>query len=153
MHAVLTITNDHLRLEHEQVTYEPIPTDAALGALLFALPPADVRFTGASAAARPALQLALVTARQFAAMLARHAGRPDRATPRLPAHVTVDQAREWVRAAGEAVPPAEHERFCARVARALGDDPWGDGSPAVVVRHQQFGLFAASVDEAGSDGR
>jgi ABC-type transporter Mla subunit MlaD len=141
MHAVLTITDDHLRLEHEAVTYEPIASDAALGALLFALPPAEVRFTGATAAARPALQLSLATARQFAALLARHAARPDRALPRLPAGVSIAQAREWARAAGDAVPPAEHERFCARVAQALGDDPWGDGSPAVVLRHQQFGLF------------
>ncbi|HEX7688823.1 MAG TPA: hypothetical protein VF453_14010, partial [Burkholderiaceae bacterium] len=87
MTALLQLLDDHkLRLVHEDVAYAPIAGDAALGALLFALrldEAGAVAFEDARVADRPALHLALSTARQFAHALRRHAGRVERGSPAL----------------------------------------------------------------------
>jgi hypothetical protein len=148
MGPVLSLIDDlTLRFVHDEVTYQPIPSDAALGALLFALGVDTVDLSGARLGQKPALRIALATAQQFARILERHAARPDRAQPQFPAKVGIADARGWLAAAAAAVPEAEQERFCWRVARRLGPDPWGDGSPAIELRNQQFGLFEASFDE------
>jgi hypothetical protein len=150
MTALLQLLNDQkLRLVHEDVAYAPIAGDAALGALLFALrldEPGAVGFEGARVAERPELHLALATARQFAHALRRHAGRTERGMPALPGVVSENEARGWLLAAAEAVPAAEQERFCWRVARRLGPAPWADGSAAIELRHQQFGLFGEAFE-------
>jgi hypothetical protein len=153
MRPVLTILPDQtLRLIHEEVAYAPIPGDAALGALLFALNLGEVNLAAARHAEKPALRLALATARQFARILERHAGRAERERPLLPVVVSVDTARGWLLGAAEVVPAAERERFCWRAARRLGENPWGDGSPAIALHNQQFCLFEASFDDPDAAG-
>ena len=151
MTATLTsLRSDAIRLTHEDVHYEPIATDAALGALLFALDllgrdafdVASMRY-----ADRVALGPALDAARQYGLILQRHIDRPDRASPRLPASVKVDDAHAWVHAAAARVPEAERDRFCWRLARRLGADPWGDGRPAIALANQQFGMFEEGFEE------
>jgi len=151
MPATLTsLRADAMRLTHDGVAYEPIADDAALGALLFALDllgrdafdVAAMRY-----ADRVALGPALDAARQYGLILRRHVERPDRAAPRLPAAVEVDEAHAWVHAAAAAVPEAERDRFCWRLARRLGDDPWCDGRPAIALANQQFGMFEEGFAE------
>ena len=67
--------------------------------------------------------------------------------PLLPAAVKVEHAHAWVHAAAVAVPEAERDRFCWRLARRLGDDPWGDGRPAIALANQQFGMFEEGFAE------
>ena len=67
--------------------------------------------------------------------------------PLLPAGVKVDHAHAWVHAAALAVPEAERDRFCWRLARRLGNDPWGDGRPAIALANQQFGMFEEGFEE------
>ncbi len=145
MSAVLTLLRaDTHRLAHDDVAYEPVTTPSTLGALLFALDllvSDAVTFDGARYSDRVAMQPALAAARQFGLILQRHAQRPDRATPRLPAPVQLEAVRAWVHAAAAAVPEKEIERFCWRFARALGADPWCDGRPAIELQNQQFALF------------
>jgi hypothetical protein len=151
MTATLTsLRSDAIRLTHDDVNYEPIGNDAALGALLFAL-----NLLGRDAfdvdamryADRVALGPALDAARQYGLILQRHIDRPDRASPLLPAAVRVDDAHAWVHAAAHAVPEAERDRFCWRLARRLGADPWGDGRPAIALANQQFGMFEEGFEE------
>ena len=151
MTATLTsLRADAIRLTHDDVHYEPIATDAALGALLFALDllgrdafdVAAMRY-----ADRVALGPALDAARQYGLILQRHVDRADRATPLLPAAVKVDDAHAWVHAAAASVPEAERDRFCWRLARRLGADPWGDGRPAIALANQQFGMFEEGFEE------
>jgi hypothetical protein len=52
-----------------------------------------------------------------------------------------------VHAAALAVPEAERDRFCWRLARRLGADPWGDGRPAIALANQQFGMFEEGFEE------
>jgi hypothetical protein len=147
MPPVLTLIDDlTLRFVHDEVTYEPLRADAVLGALLFTLGVDDVDLSGARHAHKTTLRLSLATARQFVRVLERHAARAERGQPLLPAKVGVEDARGWFAAAAAAVPEAEQERFCWRVARRLGPDPWGDGSPAIELRNQQFGLFEAGFE-------
>src|SRR6516225_2040989 len=142
MRAVLTLLPDQtLRLDHDEVAYAPIASDAALGALLFTLRVEAVDLAHARHADRPELRLALATAREFARILERHAGRAERARALLPAAVTEGAARAWFAGAAAAVPAAEQERFCWRVARRLGPEPWSDGHAAIELHNQQFGLF------------
>jgi len=151
MPATLTaLRADTIRLTHDDVHYEPIASDAALGALLFALDllgrdafdVAAMRY-----ADRVALGPALDAGRQYGLILQRHVDRADRAVPRLPAAVKVDDAHAWVHAAAAAVPEAERDRFCWRLARRLGADPWGDGRPAIALANQQFGMFEEGFEE------
>jgi hypothetical protein len=151
MPATLTpLRADAIRVTHDDVDYEPLGSDAALGALLFALgllgrDAVDTR------AMRYADQLALVpaldAARQYGLILQRHVNRVDRAVPRLPASVAVDDVHRWVHAAATAAPEAERDRFCWRLARALGADPWCDGNPAIARANQQFGMFEEGFEE------
>ena len=90
---------------------------------------------------------ALDAARQYGLILQRHVDRPDRGTSLLPASVKVDDAHAWVHAAAAAVPEAERDRFCWRLARRLGADPWGDGRPAIALANQQFGMFEEGFEE------
>jgi len=148
MNALLTRKNaDSLRLACDGVVYEPVPSDAALGGLLFCLQPEDVVFDGAPHDDRTELGQVLATARQFARILQRHAARTDRSRPDLPGAATVEAARAWAASAAGTVPADELERFCWRLARRLGPDPWCDGSPAIQLRHQQFGLFEWNFDD------
>jgi hypothetical protein len=145
---VLTLIDDlTVRFVHDEVTYEPLRGDAVLGALLFTLGVDKVDLANARHAHKTTLRLVFDTARQFAHVLERHAGRADRAQPLLPAKVSVADARGWFAQAAAAVPEAEQERFCWRVARRLGPDPWADGSAAIELRNQQFGLFEADFEE------
>jgi hypothetical protein len=150
MPAFLTsLRADAIRLTHDDIAYEPIAGDAALGALLFALDllARDAFDVGAMRHAdRMLLAPALDAARQYGLILQRHAGRVDRATPRLPASVKVDDACAWVHAAACAVPQAERDRFCWRLARRLGADPWCDGRPAIALANQQFVMFEEDFD-------
>jgi hypothetical protein len=145
MPATLTsLRADALRLTHDDVAYEPLADDASLGALLFALDLLDRSAFDVAAmryADRVTLGPALDAARQYGLILQRHVERADRAVPRLPASVKVDHAHAWVHAAAAAVPEAERDRFCWRLARRLGTDPWGDGRPAIALANQQFGMF------------
>lgn len=155
--ALFLLRADTLALVADDVRYEPIVGDATLGALLFALDllePAAVPLDGLRHADRVALQPALLAARQFGLILRKHADRSDRAVPTLPGVVRVDDLRGWVHAAAETVPEKDQERFCWRLARRLGQDPWGDGRPAIELKNQQFGLFGGDVDvdEATVDG-
>jgi len=145
MPATLTsLRTDAIRLTHDDVAYEPLADDASLGALLFALDLlgrdafdlAAMRY-----ADRVTLGPALEAARQYGLILRRHVARANRGAPLLPAAVKLDQAHAWVHAAAAAVPEAERDRFCWRLARRLGADPWGDGRPAIALANQQFGMF------------
>ena len=151
MPAILTsLRADAIRLTHDDVAYEPIATDAALGALLFALD-----LLGRDAFDVPAMRYAdrvtlgpaLDAARQFGLILQRHVDRADRAATLLPAAVRIDDAHAWVHAAAASVPEAERDRFCWRLARRLGADPWGDGRPAIALANQQFGMFEEGFEE------
>jgi hypothetical protein len=149
MRPVLTLLPDQtLRLDHDGIAYAPLRGDAALGALLFTLRVEAIDLRRARVADRTELHLALATAREFARLLERHAARPARGESRLPAVVTEDDARAWFAGAAAGVPQAELERFCWRVARRLGPEPWSDGRPAIELHHQQFGLFEANFDDA-----
>jgi hypothetical protein len=145
MPATLTpLRGDAIRLTHDNVSYEPIAGDAALGALLFALDLLERDAFDLAAmrhADRVALVPALEAARQYGLILRRHVARVDRGAPRLPASVRVDDACAWVHQAASAVPEAERDRFCWRLARRLGADPWCDGRPAIALANQQFGMF------------
>jgi hypothetical protein len=151
MTATLTsLRSDAIRLTHADVHYEPVATDAALGALLFALDLLGREAFDVAAmryADRVSLGPALDAARQYGLILQRHIDRPDRAGPRLPASVKVDDAHAWVHAAAASVPEAERDRFCWRLARRLGADPWGDGRPAIALANQQFGMFEEGFEE------
>jgi hypothetical protein len=151
MTATLTsLRADAIRLTHDDVHYEPVADDAALGALLFALDllGRDAFDVGAMRYAdRVALGPALDAARQYGLILQRHVDRPDRAGTLLPAAVKVDDAHAWVHAAAASVPEAERDRFCWRLARRLGADPWGDGRPAIALANQQFGMFEEGFEE------
>ena len=151
MTATLTsLRSDAIRLTHDDVHYEPVATDAALGALLFALD-----LLGRDAfdvvamryADRVALGPALDAARQYGLILQRHIDRADRGSPLLPASVKVDDAHAWVHAAAASVPEPERDRFCWRLARRLSADPWGDGRPAIALANQQFGMFEEGFEE------
>jgi len=145
MPATLTsLRADAIRLTHDDVAYEPLVDDASLGALLFALDLLERDAFDVPAmryADRVKLGPALEAARQYGLVLKRHVDRADRATPLLPAGVKVDHAHAWVHAAAVAVPESERDRFCWRLARRLGADPWGDGRPAIALANQQFGMF------------
>ena len=151
MTATLTsLRADAIRLTHDDVHYEPVADDAALGALLFALDllGRDAFDVGAMRYAdRVALGPALDAARQYGLILQRHVDRADRASTLLPAAVKVDDAHAWVHAAAASVPEAERDRFCWRLARRLGADPWGDGRPAIALANQQFGMFEEGFEE------
>ncbi len=151
MPATLTaLRADAIRLTHDDVPYEPLASDAALGALLFALDLLGRDAVDVAAmryADRLALGPALDAARQYGLILARHVERADRATPRLPASVRVDDVHGWVHAAAAAVPEVERDRFCWRLARRLGADPWCDGRPAIALANQQFGMFEEGFEE------
>jgi len=151
MTATLTsLRADAIRLTHDDVHYEPVADDAALGALLFALDllGRDAFDVGAMRYAdRVALGPALDAARQYGLILQRHVDRADRAGTLLPAAVKVDDAHAWVHAAAASVPEAERDRFCWRLARRLGADPWGDGRPAIALANQQFGMFEEGFEE------
>jgi hypothetical protein len=151
MPAILTpLRADAIRVTYEDVHYEPVASDAGLGALLFAL---DLLGRDAVdvAAMRYADRLALVpaldAARQYGLILQRHVDRADRATALLPPSVRVDAAHAWVHAAAASVPEAERDRFCWRLARRLGVDPWCDGRPAIALANQQFGMFEEGFEE------
>ena len=145
MPALLTyLRSDAIRLTHGDVAYEPITSDAALGALLLALDLLDRRAFDVPAmryADRVALVPALDAARQYGLILRRHVDRVDRAVPLLPPSVTVDTAHGWVHEAAALVPEAERDRFCWRLARRLGANPWCDERPAIALANQQFGMF------------
>ncbi len=157
MSATLTaLRADAIRVSHDDVHYEPLSSDAALGALLFALDLLARDAVDVAAmryADRVALVPALDAARQYGLILARHVDRADRATPRLPPSVKLDDAHAWVHAAAAAVPEAERDRFCWRLARRLGTDPWCDGRPAIALANQQFGMFEEGFAqiESGAD--
>jgi len=151
MPATLTsLRADAIRLTHDDVAYEPIVDDASLGALLFALDLLERDAFDVAAmryADRVTLRPALEAARQYGLVLKRHIDRKDRDVPLLPAAVKIDHAHAWVHAAALTVPEAERDRFCWRLARRLGDDPWGDGRPAIALANQQFGMFEEGFAE------
>ena len=151
MTATLTsLRSDAIRLTHDDVHYEPVASDAALGALLFALDLLGRESFDVGAmryADRVALGPALDAARQYGLILQRHIDRADRANPLLPASVRIDDTHAWVHAAASAVPEPERDRFCWRLARRLGADPWGDGRPAIALANQQFGMFEEGFEE------
>lgn len=151
MPATLTpLRADTLRLTHDDVAYEPIASDAALGALLFALDLLDRSAFDVHAmryADRLALLPALDAARQYGLILQRHVGRADRGAPLLPPSVKLDDAHAWVHAAAALAPEAERDRFCWRLARRLGANPWCDERPAIALANQQFGMFEEGFEE------
>jgi|APAra7269097403_1048558.scaffolds.fasta_scaffold00868_4 hypothetical protein len=151
MPATLTsLRADAIRLTHDDVAYEPIVDDASLGALLFALDLLERDAFDLAAmryADRVTLGPALEAARQYGLVLKRHVDRPNRAAPLLPPGVKIDHAHAWVHAAAVTVPEAERDRFCWRLARRLGDDPWCDGRPAIALANQQFGMFEEGFAE------
>lgn len=151
MPATLTpLRGDAIRVTHDDVTYEPLERDAALGALLFALDLLGRDAVDLSAmryADRLALGPALDAARQYGLILQRHVARADRARPLLPAVVKVDDAVAWVHEAARAVPEAERDRFCWRLARRLGANPWCDDRPAIALQNQQFAMFEEGFEE------
>jgi hypothetical protein len=151
MPATLTaLRADAIRVSHDDVHYEPVASDAALGALLFALDLLGRDAVDVAAmryADRVALVPALDAARQHGLILQRHVDRADRSRPLLPASVKVDDAHAWVHAAATAVPEAERDRFCWRLARRLGVDPWCDDRPAIALANQQFGMFEEGFEE------
>ena len=151
MPATLTpLRGDAFRLTHEDVNYEPIERDATLGALLLALDLLDRDAFDVAAmryADRITLGPALDAARQYGLILQRHVDRTDRSTPRLPAAVKLDDAHAWVHAAAVLAPEPERDRFCWRLARRLGAQPWCDERPAVALANQQFGMFEEGFEE------
>jgi hypothetical protein len=151
MPATLTpLRSDAIRVTHEDVHYEPVTSDAALGALLFALDLLGRDAVDVAAmryADRVALVPALDAARQFGLILERHVDRADRGAPLLPQSVTVDDAHAWVHAAAATAPEAERDRFCWRLARRLGTAPWCDDRPAIALANQQFGMFEEGFEE------
>jgi len=151
MPATLTsLRADAIRLIHDDVAYEPIVDDASLGALLFALDLLERDAFDVAAmryADRVTLGPALEAARQYGLVLKRHVDRTDRAAPRLPPGLKIDHAHAWVHAAAATVPETERDRFCWRLARRLGDDPWCDGRPAIALANQQFGMFEEGFAE------
>jgi hypothetical protein len=151
MPATLTsLRADAIRLTHDDVAYEPIADDASLGALLLALDLLERDAFDVPAmryADRTTLGPALEAARQYGLVLRRHVDRADRAVPLLPAGVKIDHAHAWVHAAALAVPEAERDRFCWRLARRLGSDPWCDDRPAIALANQQFGMFEEGFAE------
>ena len=151
MPATLTpLRGDAIRVTHDDVSYEPLERDAALGALLFALDLLGRDAIDVAAmryADRVTLGPALDAARQYGLILQRHVGRADRARPALPSTVRVDDAHAWVHEAARAVPAAERDRFCWRLARRLGANPWCDERPAIALENQQFGMFEEGFDE------
>jgi hypothetical protein len=151
MLATLTaLRADAIRVIHEDVHYEPVTSDAALGALLFALDLLDRNAVDVAAmryADRVALVPALDAARQYGLILKRHVDRVDRSTPSLPGSVKVDDAYGWVHAAAATVPEGERDRFCWRLARRLGAEPWCDDRPAIALANQQFGMFEEGFEE------
>jgi hypothetical protein len=151
MPAILTcLRADAIRLTHDGVAYEPLVDDASLGALLFALDLLERDAFDVPAmryADRVTLGPALEAARQYGLVLKRHVDRTERATPRLPAAVKIDHVQAWVNAAALAVPESERDRFCWRLARRLGHDPWCDGRPAIALANQQFGMFEEGFAE------
>ena len=151
MPATLTaLRADAIRVTHEDVHYEPVTSDAALGALLFALDLLDRGAVDVAAmryADRVALVPALDAARQYGLILKRHVDRVDRRTPSLPESVKVDDAYGWVHAAATTVPEAERDRFCWRLARRLGAEPWCDDRSAIALANQQFGMFEEGFEE------
>ena len=151
MPAILTpLRGDALRVTHDDVNYEPLERDAALGALLFALDLLGRDAIDVAAmryADRVTLGPALDAARQYGLILRRHADRADRDNPLLPPSVRIDDACAWVHAAAKAVPEAERDRFCWRLARRLGANPWCDERPAIALENQQFGMFEDGFDE------
>jgi hypothetical protein len=151
MPATLTpLRGDAIRVTHDDVNYEPLENDAALGALLFALDLLArdaVDVPAMRYADRVVLGPALDAARQYGLILRRHVDRADRASPALPAAVKVDDAHAWVHEAARAVPEAERDRFCWRLARRLGANPWCDERPAIALENQQFGMFEEGFEE------
>ncbi|MBW8778369.1 MAG: hypothetical protein JF585_04040 [Burkholderiales bacterium] len=151
MPAILTsLRADAIRLTHDDVAYEPLVDDASLGALLFALDLLERDAFDVPAmryADRMTLGPALESARQYGLVLKHHVDRTDRASPRLPAAVKTAHAHAWVHAAALAVPESERDRFCWRLARRLGTDPWCDGRPAIALANQQFGMFEEGFAE------
>jgi hypothetical protein len=151
MPATLTcLRGDAIRVTHDDVNYEPLERDAALGALLFALDLLDRDAIDVAAmryADRVTLGPALDAARQYGLILQRHVARADRANASLPASVKVDDAHAWVHEAARAVPEAERDRFCWRLARRLGANPWCDDRPAIALENQQFGMFEEGFEE------
>ena len=151
MSATLTaLRADAIRVTHDDVHYEPVVGDAALGALLFALDllGRDAVDVGAMRYAdRLALVPALDAARQYGLILKRHVDRADRDSPLLPGTVRIDDAHAWVHAAATSVPEAERDRFCWRLARRLGVAPWCDDRPAIALANQQFGMFEEGFEE------
>ena len=151
MPATLTaLRADAIRVTHEDVHYEPLSGNAALGALLFALELLGRDAVDVAAmryADRVALVPALDAARQYGLILKRHVDRSDRALPLLPASVKLDDAVAWVHAAATAVPESERDRFCWRLVRRLGPDPWCDDRPAIALANQQFGMFEEGFEE------
>jgi len=151
MPAFLTpLRGDAIRVTHDDVSYEPLQRDAALGALLFALDLLDRDAIDVGAmryADRVTLGPALDAARQYGLILRRHVERADRGTPLLPPAVSIDQAHAWVHDAAKAVPEAERDRFCWRLARRLGENPWCDERPAIALENQQFGMFQEGFEE------
>ncbi len=151
MPATLTpLRGDAIRVTHEEVNYEPLERDAALGALLFALDLLGRDAIDVSAmryADRVKLGPALDAARQYGLILQRHVARADRASPALPPSVKIDDACAWVHEAAQAVPEAERDRFCWRLARRLGANPWCDDRPAIALENQQFGMFEEGFEE------
>ncbi|MEP6506420.1 MAG: hypothetical protein ABJD97_23995 [Betaproteobacteria bacterium] len=151
MPATLTpLRADAIRVTHEDVSYEPIGSDAALGALLFALDLLGRDAVDVAAmryADRLALAPALDAARQYGLVLQRHVTRVDRGQPLLPASVRIDDAHAWVHAAAALAPETERDRFCWRLARRLGADPWCDGRPAIALANQQFAMFEEGFAE------
>ena len=151
MPAILTaLRADAIRVTHEDVHYEPLAGDASLGALLFALDLLGrdaVDIAAMRYADRLALGPALDAARQYGLILERHVDRTERSAPLLPASVRIEAVHAWVHAAAAAVPEAERDRFCWRLARRLGADPWCDGRPAIALANQQFGMFEEGFEE------
>ena len=151
MPATLTsLRADAIRLTHDDVAYEPLVDDASLGALLFALDLLGRDAFDVPAmryADRVALVPALDAARQYGLILQRHVDRTDRSVSLLPRTVTVEHAHAWVHAAAVTAPESERDRFCWRLARRLGADPWGDGRPAIALANQQFGMFEEGFEE------
>jgi hypothetical protein len=151
MFATLTpLRADAIRLTHEDLPYEPIVGDAALGALLFALDLLGRDAVDVAAmryADRVALVPALDAARQHGLILQRHADRADRSSPLLPASVRIADIHAWIHAAAASVPTDRRDHFCWRLARRLGVDPWCDGRPAIALANQQFGMFEEGFEE------
>jgi hypothetical protein len=151
MPAILTpLRADAIRVTHEDVHYEPVTGDTSLGALLFALDLLGNDAVDVAAmryADRVALVPALDAAREYGLILQRHVARVDHGSPLLPASVRLDDAHAWVHAAAALAPEAERDRFCWRLARRLGTDPWCDGRPAIALAGQQFAMFEEGFAE------